>query len=378
MARPLRRHHPIGRVSPQPWPLQHEANVYITNTTDGTAHIKLFHQNDPDGTQNGSWTASPGETVGPMTVRFETGWGSYGILDWWSVIIAVEGGSTPGIYQNSGTTPFPHWKECQLQSRMSTRTSPSRSAPAASTSTWPPADAPTRMTRLGEFSKITNVFVLMLENRSFDNLFGQSGIPGITHATPADSNAYQGVTYPVGSPAPDGHAHRPRPRVPGRRQATGRAERELPARRPLPDHQPLRVRRQLRHHHNRRNAARQRRHRQDHARLRLQSPAVRPLPASDRVRDLRPLVLVAARADLAQPVLRPRRLVGRPGPQPHADADGRVGSSRASASPTRTAASSTRCRGPGSPGGSTTTTPTPTATTRRTAPSSARSRRYRR
>jgi len=43
--------------------------------------------------------------------------GSYGILDWWSVIIAVEGGSAPGTYQNSGTTPFPHWKECQLQSR---------------------------------------------------------------------------------------------------------------------------------------------------------------------------------------------------------------------------------------------------------------------
>jgi phospholipase C len=83
---------------------QHEANVYITNTSDGTGHIKLFHQNDPDGTQNGSWTAGPGETVGPMTVRFETGWGSYGILDWWSVIIAVEGGSTPGTYQNSEQT----------------------------------------------------------------------------------------------------------------------------------------------------------------------------------------------------------------------------------------------------------------------------------
>ena len=74
---------------------QHSANVYITNTSDGTAYIKLFHQNDPDGTQNGSWTASPGETVGPMTVRFETGWGSYGILDWWSVIIAAVGVSRP-------------------------------------------------------------------------------------------------------------------------------------------------------------------------------------------------------------------------------------------------------------------------------------------
>jgi len=44
------------------------------------------------------------------------------------------------------------------------------------------------MTRLGEFSKITNFFVLMLENRSFDNLFDQSGIPDITHATPAPTS----------------------------------------------------------------------------------------------------------------------------------------------------------------------------------------------
>ena len=134
---------------------------------------------------------------------------------------------------------------------------------------------------------------------------------------------------PGRQPRADGHANRPRSRVPGRRQATGRPGRELPARRPLPERQPLRVRRQLRHHHNRRNAARQRRHRQDHARLRYQSPAARPLPAGDRVRDLRPLVLVAARPDLAQPVLRPRRLIGRPRPQPHPDPDGRVGNSRA-------------------------------------------------
>jgi len=51
-------------------------------------------------------------------------------------------------------------------------------------------------------ANITNVFVLMLENHSFDNILGQSGIPGIVHATPADSNAYHGVTYAVGSPAP--------------------------------------------------------------------------------------------------------------------------------------------------------------------------------
>jgi phospholipase C len=181
---------------------QHSANVYITNNTDGTAYIKLFHQNDPSRTQNGSWAAAPGAAVGPMTVLFETGWGSYGILDWWSVIIAVAGGSAPGTYQNSGTAAFPRWRECQLQSADVDQ----NLAFAVSATSFDINLASGRctdgMTRLSGFSKITNVFVLMLENRSFDNVFGQSGIPGLTHATPADGNAYQGVTYAVGRPAP--------------------------------------------------------------------------------------------------------------------------------------------------------------------------------
>ena len=181
---------------------QHSANVYITNNTDGTAYIKLFHRSDPDGIQNGSWTASPGATVGPMTVRFETGWGSYGILDWWSVIIAVEGGSAPGTYQNSGTAVFPHWKECQLQSRDVDQNLTFGVSTADFSINLASGRCTDGMTRLGGFSKITNVFVLMLENHSFDNIFGQSGIPQITHASPADGNTYQDVTYHVGSPAP--------------------------------------------------------------------------------------------------------------------------------------------------------------------------------
>ncbi|MGH3170805.1 MAG: alkaline phosphatase family protein [Trebonia sp.] len=181
---------------------KHSANIYITNNSDGTAHIKLFHQNDSDGIQNGSWTASPGETVGPMAVLFETGWGSFGILDWWSVTIAVEGGSAPGIYQSVGTTLFPHWKECQLQGRDADQNLTFAVSPASFDINLASGGCADGVTRLGEFSKITNVFLLMLENHSFDNIFGQSGIPGITHATPADNNSYQNVTYPVGGPAP--------------------------------------------------------------------------------------------------------------------------------------------------------------------------------
>lgn len=49
---------------------------------------------------------------------------------------------------------------------------------------------------------IKHVFVLMLENHSFDNVFGLSGIPGITAATNRSSNAWGDATISFGSGAP--------------------------------------------------------------------------------------------------------------------------------------------------------------------------------
>ena len=51
-------------------------------------------------------------------------------------------------------------------------------------------------------SAITNVFVLMLENHSFDNIFAASDIPNIIAATTNDSNEYNGVFYNVDAEAP--------------------------------------------------------------------------------------------------------------------------------------------------------------------------------
>jgi phospholipase C len=50
---------------------------------------------------------------------------------------------------------------------------------------------------------IQHVFVLMLENRSFDHLFALSGIPGIAAATAAGNrNTYNGITYSFCDGAP--------------------------------------------------------------------------------------------------------------------------------------------------------------------------------
>ncbi len=49
---------------------------------------------------------------------------------------------------------------------------------------------------------ISKVFVLMLENHSFDHIFAMSGIPGINAATTSDSNSIGDQVYPVKDGAP--------------------------------------------------------------------------------------------------------------------------------------------------------------------------------
>lgn len=62
--------------------------------------------------------------------------------------------------------------------------------------------APNTAQTLPARNAITNIFVLMLENRSFDNLLGRSNIPGLRVAPADAANMYRGISYPVFSPAP--------------------------------------------------------------------------------------------------------------------------------------------------------------------------------
>lgn len=52
-------------------------------------------------------------------------------------------------------------------------------------------------------SSIEHVFVLMLENHSFDNMLALSGIPGIIAATGSHCNSYNGESYCVQANAPE-------------------------------------------------------------------------------------------------------------------------------------------------------------------------------
>ncbi len=184
---------PVNRVS---------AQVYVTNQTDGDATITLFHNNSTDGTQSATWTAAPGQKVGPLSVYFRLGLNVGWVLDYWAIKLAVSNGSAPGVYSSTGSIVFANWKECQL-----------RQADAGQTMTFtvdastfginvPSGGTSTAMNKTGPYTQVDNVFVLMLENHSFDNMFAFSKIPGLTVATTSDNNVYDGVTYNVATPAP--------------------------------------------------------------------------------------------------------------------------------------------------------------------------------
>ena len=177
------------------------ARAYVTNDTDGHATITLFHNNDTDGTQSATWFAAPREKVGPLTVYFRVGLNVGLVLDYWAIKLAIQDGSTPGVYQSVGSWVVANWKECQLQSADANQ----NLGLTVDTNTFsinlPSGACQAVMHRLGPYTLVDNVFVL-LENHSSDNIFAFSGIPGITAATRADTNSYNGVTYAAGSPAP--------------------------------------------------------------------------------------------------------------------------------------------------------------------------------
>jgi phospholipase C len=181
---------------------QRHATVEITNNSGGNAQILLFHNNRTNGTQRGSWAAGPGQTVGPLTAYFESGWDAGDAPDWWSVLVHVKDGPTPGLYISTGSSTFPYWKECQFQDSDESQTMTFAVSATEFDINLYSGTCKGGMTKLAPRAPITHVFVVMLENRSFDSMFAMSGIKGITAATTKDFNSYNDKTYNVQSSAP--------------------------------------------------------------------------------------------------------------------------------------------------------------------------------
>ena len=181
---------------------QQHATVNIKNNTGGNAQIFLFHTNRTNGTQSDNWAAGPGQTVGPLTAYFESGWNAGDALDWWSVLVHVKDGPTPGFYVSSGTSVFPYWKECQFRDSDESETMTFAVSATEFDVNLHSSPCKGTMTKLAPRVPITHVFVVMLENRSFDSMFAMSGIKGITAATTENFNTYKNKTYNVQSSAP--------------------------------------------------------------------------------------------------------------------------------------------------------------------------------
>lgn len=177
------------------------AQIFVKNQTDGTAMVQLSHRNSSHGQQDGSWTAQPGETVGPLTVSFLTGAGSAWIQDFWWVQLTVTNGTAPGIYASSGSLTS-DWKECQLQSKDADQQIIFTVSTSEFKTNLPSGSCSNSMKLIGPYRPITRVFVLMLENHSFDNIFAGSGIPGIVAATRQNTNLHEGISYGVSFGAP--------------------------------------------------------------------------------------------------------------------------------------------------------------------------------
>jgi phospholipase C len=181
---------------------QETASAFVTNGFDGHATITLYHKNSSYGTQCGVWFANPGQQVGPLEVLFPVGGGSGLVLDYWAIEVAVQDGSSPGIYRNGGWVSSTPWKECQLQKADVGQSLPLSVDTATFSIDLPSGGCTASMSRASDYVAVDHVFVLMLENHSFDNMLAFSGIPGIQVATTANSNTFDGTTYSVSTPAP--------------------------------------------------------------------------------------------------------------------------------------------------------------------------------
>lgn len=191
------------------------AKIYLQNNTDSDADLALFHQSANYGTVGLSVAGvAPGSKIGPLDVSWDTATPA----DFWYASAVVSGGQQPGYYVSNVSYDLllPYWKECMLVGEWGFGDDGSSPTFTVDWNTFSinlkSGGCSADMIHAGNYSPVQNIFVLMLENHSFDNIFAFSGINGITHATTSDCNAYSGSSYcvsdnatPTGMPTDPGH-----------------------------------------------------------------------------------------------------------------------------------------------------------------------------
>ena len=172
------------------------AEISIANDFDGDAIVTLFHTSDHFGAQRAQWRVAPGETAGSLAAMFRPGLFAG---DRWTVMVLVTNGSHAGLYVNAGGAAGGKGALSRLEAAdtdVAFRVGPDRFELLRGAS-----DAMTRLTPAAP-KPVSHVFVVMLENRSFDHVLAFSGITGLHAATTADFNMVGDTKYPVTKGAP--------------------------------------------------------------------------------------------------------------------------------------------------------------------------------
>jgi len=185
-----------------------------SEVADGLSYIiRLYHYNEDHGVESHAWTLIGGQTSDPstdFTVHFDTGAGAVNGDRWWAMLFPT--GSASGTFYVTGgdlnaPEAFNGWAEYQLEAsdanqRMIFQIDTGTLHLNLKSGSGTRGLMPVGRGAIARTNVLTNIFVLMLENHSFDNIFALSGIPGINHATTADANSWLNVTYNVAKPAP--------------------------------------------------------------------------------------------------------------------------------------------------------------------------------
>lgn len=177
------------------------AHIYLRNDTGSKAALQIWHNTAARGTDSAVFFAGPGQRVGPLDAHFQTGIGTGGDQDYWIVRAAVP--DTGKIYVSNGSVTS-HWKQCMLQHADIDKDITFDVSTTHLGLNLPSGGCGNDMVFDEPYRKIQRVFVLMLENHSFDSVFANSGIPGIQAATAANSNYCHstGQTYTAGPGLP--------------------------------------------------------------------------------------------------------------------------------------------------------------------------------
>jgi phospholipase C len=178
---------------------QRSCQISIQSLIGDSAIITLWHKNSDYGVTSQTWEVPADGTCGPMTVLFNTGLGSLTVQDYWAVKVVVQGGSAQGVFHSVGSG---NWTECQLQSPDAGQSIVFKVDTSSLQITLPSGGTSAQMQLTSPLAQVDNVFVLMLENHSFDNIFALSGIPGIVGSSTQNMNEYNGVQYFCAAPAP--------------------------------------------------------------------------------------------------------------------------------------------------------------------------------